>query len=124
MTTLELRVNQSDRLAREARAAGLLTPRALFELLKDAMRRRGARTLLAGAARITAAGSKPLSIDGIQAEVEAARKARRGWRQAVEKRQVLQLLDASIERGYLKHQVEESRAQGVAHIPQYPRRTP
>ena len=90
MTTLELKVNLSDRLAREAQAAG----------------------------------GKPLSMDEIQAEVDAVRKARRGWRQAVEKRQVLQLLDVSIERGYLKHQVEESHAQGVARVPQCPRRTP
>jgi hypothetical protein len=39
-----------------------------------------------------------------------AREAHRGWRQAVGTRQVLQLLDASIERGHLKHQVEESHA--------------
>lgn len=82
MTKLELRVNLPDRLAREAQAAGLLTPRALADLLKDAMRRHAARTLLAGAARATAAGSKPLSMDEIQAEVDAVRKARRGRRQA------------------------------------------
>ena len=35
MTTLELKVNLSDRLARQAQAAGLLTPRALADLLKD-----------------------------------------------------------------------------------------
>lgn len=82
MTTLELKVNLSDRLAREAQAAGLLTPRALADLLKDAMRRHAAQTLLAGAARATAAGSKPLSMDEIQAEVAAVRKTRRGRRQA------------------------------------------
>lgn len=82
MTTLELRVNLSDRLAREAQAAGLLTPQALADLLKDAIRRHAAHTLLAGAARATAAGSKSLSMDEIQAEVDAVRKARRGRRQA------------------------------------------
>jgi len=82
MTTLELKVNLSDRLAREAQAEGLLTPRALAGLLKDAMRRRAAQTLLAGAARATAAGSKPLSMDEIQAEVDAVRKARRSRRQS------------------------------------------
>lgn len=82
MTTLELKVNLSDRLAREAQAAGLLTPQALASLLKDAMRRHAAQTLLAGAARATAAGSKPLSMDEIQAEVAAVRKARRSRRQS------------------------------------------
>lgn len=82
MTALELTVNLSDRLAREAQAAGLLTPRALADLLKDAMRRHAAQTLLAGAARATAAGSKPFSMDEIHAEVAAVRKARRSKRQA------------------------------------------
>ena len=52
MTTLELKLNLPDRLAREAQAAGLLTPEALSDLLKDAMRRRAAQVLLAGAARV------------------------------------------------------------------------
>ena len=82
MTTLELKLNVSDRLAREAQAAGLLTPQALADLLKDAMRRRAAQTLMAGAARATAADSKPLSMDEIQTEVDAVRKARRNKRQA------------------------------------------
>lgn len=81
MTTLELRVNLPERLAREAQAAGLLTPRALADLLKDAMRRHTAQTLLAGAERATTSGSKPLSMDEIQAEVAAVRNARRGGRQ-------------------------------------------
>lgn len=76
MTKLELKVNLPDRMAREAQAAGLLTPRALAGLLRDAMRRHAAQTLLAGAARATAAGSKPLSMDELQAEVNAVRKAR------------------------------------------------
>ena len=77
MTTLEVKLDLPDRLAREAQAAGLLTPKALAQLLRDAMRRQAAQTLLAGAARATAAGSKPLSMDEIQAEVNAVRKARR-----------------------------------------------
>jgi post-segregation antitoxin (ccd killing protein) len=77
MTTLELKVNLSDRLAREAQAAGLLTPHALATLLEEAMRRRAAQTLLAGAARATAAGNVPLSMDEIQAEVDEVRKTRR-----------------------------------------------
>ena len=77
MTTLELKLNLPDRLAREAQAAGLLTPEALSDLLKDAMRRRAAQALLAGAERASKAGSKPLSMDEIQAEVNAVRQARR-----------------------------------------------
>lgn len=77
MTTLEVKLDLPDRLAREAQAAGLLTPRALSRLLKDAMQRRAAQSLLAGAARATASGAKPLSMKEIQAEVNAVRKARR-----------------------------------------------
>ena len=77
MTTLELKLNLPDRLAREAQAAGLLTPEALSDLLKDAMRRRAAQVLLAGAAHATTAGSKPLPMAEIQAEVKAVRQARK-----------------------------------------------
>ncbi len=75
MTTLELKLNLPDRLAREAQAAGLLTSEALSKLLKDAMRRRAGLALLAGAARATAAGSKPMSMKAIQSEVNAVRRA-------------------------------------------------
>lgn len=77
MTTLELKLNLPDRLAREAQAAGLLTPDALAQLLKDAMRRRAGQALLAGAARATQSGSKPLSMKAIQAEVNAVRHVRK-----------------------------------------------
>ncbi|MCU0868487.1 MAG: hypothetical protein MUF30_02640 [Burkholderiales bacterium] len=74
MTTLEVKVDLPDRLAREAEAAGLLTSAALGAMVKDAMRRRAAQTLLAGAARGTAAGAKPLSMKQIQTEVDAVRR--------------------------------------------------
>ena len=47
MTTLELRLNLPDRLAREAQATGLLTPKALAQLLKEAMRRQPRSNVLA-----------------------------------------------------------------------------
>jgi hypothetical protein len=77
MTTLELKLNLPDRLAREAQAAGLLTPDALAQLLKDAIRRRASQALLAGAARATQSGSKPMSMKEIQAEVNTVRSARK-----------------------------------------------
>ena len=70
-------MNLPDRLAREAQAAGLLTPEALARMLKDAMRRRAGHTLLAGAGRATEAGGVPLSMKEIQAEVTAVRRARK-----------------------------------------------
>ena len=41
------------------------------------MRRRAAQTLLAGAKRASEAGSKPLSMDEIQSEVNAVCRTRR-----------------------------------------------
>ena len=77
MTTLEVTLDLPDRMAREAQAAGLLTPTALRELIRDAMQRRAAQALLTGAARATEAGSKRLSQKEIQAEVNAVRADRR-----------------------------------------------
>lgn len=77
MKTLEVKLDLPDRLAREAQAAGLLTPEALAQLLKDAMRKRAAQALLAGSERATQAGSKPMSLKQIQAEVNAVRRARK-----------------------------------------------
>lgn len=77
MTTLEVKLDLPDRLARDAMAAGLLTPKALREMVKDAMQRRAAQALLAGAQRASAAGSKPLSMKEIQAEVDTVRRERK-----------------------------------------------
>jgi post-segregation antitoxin (ccd killing protein) len=74
----ELKVTLPDRLAREAREAGLLTPRAIQRLLREAMRRRAAaREFLSVADRIAAAGLPSMSEGEIQAEIDAVRKARR-----------------------------------------------
>ena len=77
MTTLEVTLDLPDRLAREAQAARLLTPSALSRLLRQAMQRRAAQALLAGAARATATGSQVLSMKEIQAEIDAVRRVRR-----------------------------------------------
>ena len=74
----ELKVTLPDRLAREAREAGLLSPRAIKRLLREAMRRRAAaREFLSVADRVAAAGVPPMSEEEIQAEVDAVRRARR-----------------------------------------------
>ena len=80
MTTLELKLELPERLAREAEAAGLLTSKALSRLLKDEMQRLAAQQLLTGARRASESGSKPLSMKAIQAEVSEVRKARRAGR--------------------------------------------
>jgi post-segregation antitoxin (ccd killing protein) len=75
MTTIQIEL--PDATAQAARDAGLLTSRALSKLLKDAMRKQAARELNEGAARATKAGSRPMSMNTIQAEVNAVRRARR-----------------------------------------------
>ena len=77
MTSLELKIELPDRLARDALAAGLLTPKGLSQLVRDAMRRRAAQTLLDGAAHASDLCSRPLSMREIQAEVNGVRRVRR-----------------------------------------------
>ena len=76
MTTFKIEL--PDTTARAAQAAGLLTPEALDRLLNQALRRReAANSLLSIADRVAAAGIAPMSMEEINAEVKAARAARR-----------------------------------------------
>lgn len=75
MATLELRL--PDQLARDARKAGLLSAKAIEDLLREAIRKRAAREFLAVADRVAAARIPPMSEQEIQAEVNAVRKAKR-----------------------------------------------
>lgn len=84
MTTLEVTLDLPDQLARQAEAAGLLTPKALRGLLKDAIQRRAAQELLAGAGRAAQTGGKAPSMKQIKAEVEAVRRERRARNASVE----------------------------------------
>ncbi|MBQ1766356.1 MAG: hypothetical protein IIZ92_26135 [Aquincola sp.] len=77
MSTRELKLDLPERLANDAEAAGLLTPKAMTRLLKEEMRRQAAQQLLAGAARATAGGSRPRSLRQLQAEVDEVRQAQR-----------------------------------------------
>ena len=76
MTTIEIELPETT--AQAARAAGLLTPQALARLLDDALQRRqAADALLSIADRVAAAGSPPMSMEEINAEVKAVRAERR-----------------------------------------------
>lgn len=76
MTTIQIEL--PDATAQAARDAGLLTSQALELLLNDALRRRqAANSLLSIAERVAAAGIEPMSNDEINAEVKAARAARK-----------------------------------------------
>lgn len=73
----ELVVTLPDELAQRARNAGLLSDSAIQRLLEEAMRREAGRKLLEIAQRVQAAGIPPMTMDEIQAEVNAVRAERR-----------------------------------------------
>ena len=75
MTTLE--INLPDGLAKEAKAAGLLASDAIEKLIAEALRRRAFDELLSVADRIEAEGVPPMSMEEINAEIEAYRAERR-----------------------------------------------
>ena len=80
MTTLEMKLTLSERLTKEAQAAGLLNPKAIEKLLREAVRRQALRQFLSVSDRVEAAGIPPLLLDEIQEEINAVRKAKRcGW---------------------------------------------
>jgi hypothetical protein len=76
MTTIQIELPEAT--AQAAREAGLLTSQALERLLNEALRRRqAADSLLSIANRVAAAGIEPMSMEEINAEVKAARAARK-----------------------------------------------
>ena len=80
MTTVQITL--PDQLAQDAQAAGLLAPDALEKLLREAMERRAAVNQLFEAMDRAAAMNLPeMSMEEIQAEVDAVRAERRARRE-------------------------------------------
>ncbi|MDP1613329.1 MAG: hypothetical protein Q8M11_19905 [Sulfuritalea sp.] len=77
MTTLEMKLTLSERLTKEAQAAGLLNPKAIEKLLREAVRRQALRQFLSVSDQVAAKGIAPMSLDDIQNEVAAVRKVKR-----------------------------------------------
>ena len=77
MMTLQVNLDLPDNLAKEASSLGLLEPQALQTLLREAVRRRHIMRLTEARERVAAAGIPPLTMDEIQAEIEADRAQRR-----------------------------------------------
>lgn len=73
MTTLELKLELPDRLARDAAQMGLLEPDCLQALLHDAVRNRRIAQLAQARQRVADAGIEPMSLEEIQAAVDAYR---------------------------------------------------
>lgn len=77
MSTTQVKLDLPVRLARQARAAGLLTPAGIKQVLQEAMRRRAGEALIAGAQRAVKAGGEPPDLDQLVTEVKAVRAARK-----------------------------------------------
>jgi hypothetical protein len=76
---ITVQIELPDELAREAKAAGLLTPAAIEQLIGDALRERWIERLFEIKKNLEAAGIEPMSAEEIEAEIRAAREeARRG----------------------------------------------
>ena len=60
MTTLEIKFSLPDKVANDAKAAGLLTPEAVETLIAEALRRRAFDEVLSNADRVEAAGIPPM----------------------------------------------------------------
>jgi hypothetical protein len=76
MSSLEVKLNLPDGLAREAEANGLLTPEAIESLLRAEIRRRRVNKLFNAADRLAALDA-PLTEAEVEAEIAAARQAHR-----------------------------------------------
>ncbi len=70
-------VSLPDELAERAKSAGLLSDRAILDLLEAAMRREAGRKFLESADSLRAANIPPMSDDEIVSEVKAVRAQRR-----------------------------------------------
>lgn len=78
MTTLEVKLDLPESLAKEAQQAGLLTSQAIETMLREAVRSRRITRLVEARRNIAAAGVAPLTMEEIQAEIDADRAERRG----------------------------------------------
>jgi hypothetical protein len=76
MSSLEVKLDLPDGLAREAEANGLLTPEAIESLLRAEIRRRRVNKLFDAADRLAALDA-PLTEAEVEAEIAAVRQARR-----------------------------------------------
>ncbi|MGH8475048.1 MAG: hypothetical protein ACRERV_07660 [Methylococcales bacterium] len=76
MTTIQIEL--PDATARAAQDAGLLNPQVLDRLFTDALhRKKTAEDLLSIVDHVAAAGTPPMSMEEINAELKAARAERR-----------------------------------------------
>ncbi len=73
MTTLELKLELPDSLAKEARQAGLLAPEELERLVREALRAKRVERLSKAREKLAANPLPPMTPEEIQAEIDAYR---------------------------------------------------
>ncbi|NTV62835.1 MAG: hypothetical protein HGA65_04775 [Oscillochloris sp.] len=81
MVNIEIKLTLPDNLAREAEARGLLTPKALQQLIDaEVERRRKVDRLFTTLDQLATVDIPPLSDEELNAEIKAARAERRNRR--------------------------------------------
>ena len=75
MTTLEVKLELPESLAKEARQAGLLAPEELERLVRDALRAKRVERLSKAREKLAAEPLPPMTPEEIQAEIDAYRAA-------------------------------------------------
>src|SRR5258708_2392211 len=80
MTTVQLTLNIPDSLAQAATQAGLLKPEAIEYMLREALRRQDIDGFFAAADQLATVDIPPMSLEEIQAEVNAVRATRKADR--------------------------------------------
>jgi len=73
MTTLQVKLELPDPLAKEAQAAGLLAPEQLVRMLREALRAKRVEKLAAAREVLAANPLPPMTTEEIQTEIDAYR---------------------------------------------------
>ena len=77
MTTLEVKLDLPESLAKEAQQAGLLTPQAVETMLRERLRAQRVAELREAVKQMVSTGGAPMTMEEIEAEIQAYRKERR-----------------------------------------------
>lgn len=77
MTTLEVKLDLPESLAKEAQQAGLLAPKEIEKLLREEIRRRAVGELFQAMDRMAAVEGPVMTPEEIEEEIKAARAERR-----------------------------------------------
>lgn len=77
MTTLEVKLDLPESLAKEAQQAGLLTPQALETMLRERLRAQHVAELREAVKQMVTSGGTPMTMEEIEAEIQAYCEERR-----------------------------------------------